>query len=140
MGSGTLTGYRTQQVLTAAGVTMRELDWWLRQRVVSSSLAEAEGSGSSRRFSFVDVVVVRFVAFARRRGIELHSPIVTQGIEGLRAAAPADLASGVLVIYDGRGEVVGAFEAADVATECAVNGVSVLIVPLDEIAAGLGTA
>lgn len=138
MGATTLNGYRTPQVLRAAGVTMRELDWWLRRRVVVASLAEAEGSGSARRFSFVDVVVVRFVAHLRRRGVELHSPIITQGIEAIRSAPPASLADSVLVINGGAAAVVDAFEAADRALEAAMNGEDLMLVPVDRFAAGLG--
>lgn len=54
--------YTAPELAQAVGVTYRQLDYWIRTGMLTSSIRNAEGSGSSRMFSvddYVDLLVVK---------------------------------------------------------------------------------
>lgn len=54
-------GFRTSEVVKLTGLTPRQLDHWDRTGLFRPSLAHAEGRGSARFYSFLDVVQLRVV-------------------------------------------------------------------------------
>lgn len=54
-------GFRTCEVVKLTGLTRRQLDYWDRAGMFKPSLAQAEGRGSARFYSFLDVVQLRAV-------------------------------------------------------------------------------
>lgn len=54
-------GFRTKEVVRLTGLSQRQLDYWDRTGMFKPSLAEAEGRGSARFYSFTDVVKLRLV-------------------------------------------------------------------------------
>lgn len=60
------------EVCDAAGITYRQLDYWIRRGYVSPSVQDAEGPGSLRLFSAADLEDVRKVAATLRRSRELR--------------------------------------------------------------------
>jgi len=54
-------GFRTSEVAKLTGLTLRQLDHWDRTGLFRPSLAHAEGRGSARFYSFLDVVQLRVV-------------------------------------------------------------------------------
>ena len=54
-------GFRTSEVAKLTGLTPRQLDHWDRTGLFRPSLAQAEGRGSARFYSFLDVVQLRVV-------------------------------------------------------------------------------
>ena len=49
-------GYRGPQVCKIVGISYRQLDYWARTDLVRPSLADAQGSGTQRRYSYRDLV------------------------------------------------------------------------------------
>jgi DNA-binding transcriptional MerR regulator len=64
---------RGPQVCRLAGVTYRKLDYWDRVGLVRPSIAEAKGSGSSRRYSPRDVLLVAVIEELSKVGVSLQS-------------------------------------------------------------------
>jgi DNA-binding transcriptional MerR regulator len=52
-----------------AKVPYASVDYWARTRLVVPSLAEANGTGTDRRYSFGDLVALRLVKELREQGI-----------------------------------------------------------------------
>ncbi|MFM8973748.1 MAG: MerR family transcriptional regulator [Actinomycetota bacterium] len=88
-------GYRGPQVCTIVGITYRQLDYWTRTGLIRPSVAEANGSGTQRRYSFRDLVECKVIKQMLDAGIELRS--ARKAIESLRAY-DKDLASARIVI------------------------------------------
>jgi DNA-binding transcriptional MerR regulator len=51
----------SHQIAEEAGCTYRQLDWWTRNEIIEPSIATANGSGSVRRWSDTDLVIVRVI-------------------------------------------------------------------------------
>lgn len=66
-------GYRTSEVAKLTGLTKRQLDHWDKTGLFSPSLAQAEGRGSARFYSFRDVVQLRVAKELRNAGVSLQS-------------------------------------------------------------------
>ena len=88
-------GFRGPQVCTIVGITYRQLDYWTRTGLVKPSVAEANGSGTQRRYGFRDIVECKVIKQMLDAGIELRS--ARKAIESLRAY-DKDLASARIVI------------------------------------------
>jgi DNA-binding transcriptional MerR regulator len=64
-------GYRAPQVCRIVGITYRQLDYWARTGLLRPSLAQAQGSGSQRRYSFSDIVQLKVVKRLLDAGMSL---------------------------------------------------------------------
>jgi DNA-binding transcriptional MerR regulator len=64
-------GFSTADVARLTGLTARQLDHWDRQGFLRPSLERARGYGSTRRYSFADVVRLRVAARLRAEGVGL---------------------------------------------------------------------
>jgi DNA-binding transcriptional MerR regulator len=89
MGQGTLfdsnvedLGYRGPVACKAAGITYRQLDYWARTSLVDPSLRSASGSGSTRLYSFQDILFLRVVKSLLDTGVSL--PNIRAAIQFLR--------------------------------------------------------
>lgn len=78
-------GYRTSEVSRLTGLTKRQLDHWDRTGLFSPSLAQAEGRGSARFYSFVDLVQLRIAKELRDAGVSLQG--LRKVVDYLREAA-----------------------------------------------------
>ncbi|MDH7578437.1 MAG: MerR family transcriptional regulator [Bacillota bacterium] len=76
-------GFRTSEVSRLTGLTPRQLDHWDRTGLLKPSLAGAAGKGSTRFYSFLDVVQLRVARELRAAGVSLQA--LRQVIEYLRA-------------------------------------------------------
>ena len=63
--------FSTAEVARLTGLTARQLDHWDRLGFLRPSLERASGYGSTRRYSFADVVRLRVAARLRSNGIGL---------------------------------------------------------------------
>jgi DNA-binding transcriptional MerR regulator len=63
--------FSTAEVARLTGLTARQLDHWDRKGFLRPSLERASGYGSSRRYSFADVVRLRVAARLRASGVGL---------------------------------------------------------------------
>lgn len=84
-------GYRGAIACSAAGISYRQLDYWARTGLVEPSIRTASGSGTSRLYSFRDILVLKIVKRLLDTGISLQN--VRSAVEHLRARGTNDLAT-----------------------------------------------
>jgi DNA-binding transcriptional MerR regulator len=78
------------------GITYRQLDYWARTDLIRPSLADAQGSGSRRRYSYRDLLELKLVKTLLDDGIKLEN---IRGAFGyLRDQLGDDLSTAKLVI------------------------------------------
>jgi DNA-binding transcriptional MerR regulator len=64
-------GYRAPQVCSLVGITYRQLDYWARTGLIKPSIQAAQGSGTQRRYSFIDIVQLKVVKKLLDAGMSL---------------------------------------------------------------------
>jgi DNA-binding transcriptional MerR regulator len=67
------TGYSGKAAADIVGITYRQLDYWARTDLVRPSLADAQGSGSRRRYSYRDLLELKAIKNLLDAGIKLES-------------------------------------------------------------------
>jgi DNA-binding transcriptional MerR regulator len=96
-------GFRSPQVCQIVGITYRQLDYWARTDLIRPSNADAHGSGTQRRYSYIDLVELKVIKSLLDAGISLKS--ARKAIAYLRENLGEDIASASLVL-DGSRSVV----------------------------------
>ncbi len=91
-------GYRGVTACSAVGISYRQLDYWARTGLVVPGVRDASGSGTSRLYSFRDLVVLKVVKRLLDAGVSLQN--IRKAIEALRSRGVEDLA-GITLISDG---------------------------------------
>ena len=86
-------GTRTAKVV---GITYRQLDYWARTDLIRPSLADAEGSGSRRKYSYNDLLELKAIKKLLDAGIKLEQ--VRKVFEYLREHVTTDIAAAHIVI------------------------------------------
>jgi DNA-binding transcriptional MerR regulator len=119
--NGTMSGYSTQEVADLVGVSYRQVDYWVRQGVLTP-LEDAHGSGTHRRWSDDDLVELRLVASLRRLGLTLSRIDTTLRLVRLYAGA------GALVLAVDRVEAVRDQDIAEAVRS--LGGVATVVVPM----------
>ena len=89
-------GFSGKKTAELVGITYRQLDYWARTDLVKPSLAEANGSGSRRRYSYADLLELKIIKSLIDAGIKLES--VRTAFDYLRDELGEDPASAQLVI------------------------------------------
>ena len=89
-------GFSGTQAAKIVGITYRQLDYWARTDLLRPSLAEADGSGSRRQYSYRDLLELRMIKTLLDAGIRLES--VRQVFTYLRDHVTSDIASAHIVI------------------------------------------
>ena len=90
------TGFSGSQAAKVVGISYRQLDYWARTDLIRPSLADAQGSGSRRRYSYQDLLELRVIKTLLNAGIKLES--VRRVFDYLRTHVTGDIASAHLVI------------------------------------------
>ena len=93
-------GYRGPQVCVIVGITYRQLDYWARTELLRPSLCDAQGSGSKRRYSYLDLVALKVIKNLLDAGVSLKT--ARKAIDYLRDHLGEDLANASLVIDETR--------------------------------------
>ena len=93
-------GKRTAEIVD---ITYRQLDYWARTDLVRPSMAEAEGSGSRRLYSYRDLLELKVIKALLDAGIRLEQ--VRKVFAYMRNSLGEDVASANLVI-DGSSSVL----------------------------------
>jgi DNA-binding transcriptional MerR regulator len=120
------TGFGGPEVCRIVGITYRQLDYWARTDLLRPSLADAQGSGTQRRYSFRDLVALKVIKSLIDGGLSLQT--ARKAIDYLRDHLGEDLASASLVI-EGSSSVLA--RTGDDIIDLVRNGQGVLnIVPL----------
>ena len=65
-------GYSGKKAAEIVGITYRQLDYWARTDLVRPSLADANGSGTRRRYSYRDLLELKVVKSLLDAGIRLE--------------------------------------------------------------------
>jgi DNA-binding transcriptional MerR regulator len=81
-------GIRGPQACRLAGITYRKLDYWDRAGLVSPSIGAARGSGSSRRYSPRDVLLLALVERFTQLGLTLQA--IRRHFPDVASAIPED--------------------------------------------------
>jgi DNA-binding transcriptional MerR regulator len=89
-------GYSGRRAAEIVGITYRQLDYWARTDLVRPSLADANGSGSRRRYSYRDLLELKVVKSLLDAGIRLES--VRDAFHYLREHLGEEIATVNLVI------------------------------------------
>ena len=92
------TGYRGPTACHAAGITYRQLDYWARTGLVEPSVRGATGSGTSRLYSFRDILILKVIKRLIDAGISLNQ--IRTAIDHLRARGVDDITE-VTLMSDG---------------------------------------
>ena len=92
-------GFRGPQVCTIVGITYRQLDYWARTDLLRPSISEARGSGTQRRYSYLDLLQLKVIKRLLDAGIDLR--YARKAIDCLRSSGE-DVATANLVIEEGR--------------------------------------
>ena len=90
------TGFSGKRTSELVGITYRQLDYWARTDLVRPSLADANGSGSRRSYSYRDLLELKVIKSLLDAGIRLES--VREAFTYLRENLGEDIASVNLVI------------------------------------------
>ncbi len=93
-------GYGGKQAAEIVGITYRQLDYWARTELVRPSLADAQGSGSRRKYSYRDLLELKVVKSLLDAGISLK--LVRDVFTYLRDHLDGDIATANLVISGDR--------------------------------------
>lgn len=93
-------GYRGPQVCAIVGITYRQLDYWARTELLRPSLSDAQGSGSKRSYSYLDLVALKVIKNLLDAGVSLKT--ARKAIDYLRDHLGEDLATASLVIDENR--------------------------------------
>ena len=89
-------GFSGRKAAEIVGITYRQLDYWARTDLVRPSLADANGSGSRRQYSYRDLLELKVVKSLLDAGIRLES--VREAFTYLREHLGEDIVTANLVI------------------------------------------
>jgi DNA-binding transcriptional MerR regulator len=103
MTSGSDDGFSGKQTAEIVGITYRQLDYWARTDLVRPSIADAQGSGSRRQYSYRNLLELKAIKTLLDAGIKLES--VREVFRYLRENLGEDVTTVNLVI-SGKGSVL----------------------------------
>jgi len=95
--------FSTAEAARLTGLSTRQLHHWDRQGFLGPSVARASGYGSTRRYSFADIVRLRVGARLRNAGVGLQRiRRCAEALARLEPDGPADLAQARLLVVGNR--------------------------------------
>ncbi|MCP3857126.1 MAG: MerR family transcriptional regulator [Actinomycetia bacterium] len=97
-------GFSGKRAAEIAGITYRQLDYWARTNLVGPSIAEAQGSGSRRQYSYRDLLELKVIKSLLDAGLRLES--VREVFRYLRDQLGEDIVTANLVISGSRSVLV----------------------------------
>ncbi len=96
-------GFSGRKTAEIVGISYRQLDYWARTDLVRPSLADAQGSGTRRRYSYRDLLELKVIKQLLDAGLKLES--VREVFSYLRESLGEDVTTANLVI-NGKNSVV----------------------------------
>ena len=88
-------GFRGPQVCKIVGITYRQLDYWARTDLLRPSMADAQGSGSQRLYSYHDVLCLKVIKKFLDAGLAL--PAARRAVECLRESGDGHAAANIVL-------------------------------------------
>ena len=92
-------GFSGKRAALVVGITYRQLDYWARTDLVRPSLADANGSGTRRKYSYRDLLELKIIKNLLDAGIRLES--VRLAFTELRQRVGLDIASPRILVISG---------------------------------------
>ena len=74
--------YNTNEVAHMSGFSVRQIAYWAKQGIIVPSVQKAHGSGTRRRYSFDDLLQLRFIRQLRKHGWSVQK--IREAINKLR--------------------------------------------------------
>jgi DNA-binding transcriptional MerR regulator len=65
--------FSTGEAVRISGVSFRNIDYWARTKFIVPSIAEAQGTGTERRYLFSDLLALRVARELREAGVSTQS-------------------------------------------------------------------
>ena len=65
--------FSTGDAVRITGVSFRNIDYWARTKFIVPSIADANGTGTERKYSFSDLVALRVARELREAGVSTQS-------------------------------------------------------------------
>jgi len=93
------TGFSGTRTAEIVGITYRQLDYWARTDLVRPSMADANGSGTRRKYSYRDLLELKIIKQLLDAGIKLET--VREVFSNLREHVGEDITSANIVIDGG---------------------------------------
>ncbi|MEE9585166.1 MAG: MerR family transcriptional regulator, partial [Candidatus Brocadiales bacterium] len=81
-----MANFNTKAVCNVIGITPRQVQYWDETSFINPSIRQATGHGSSRLYSFLDLVQMRVAKALLDGGVSLQK--IRKSLEFLRAHAP----------------------------------------------------
>ncbi|MFM8625614.1 MAG: MerR family transcriptional regulator [Actinomycetota bacterium] len=88
--------YSGTQAARIAGISYRRLDYWARTDLVRPTAADAQGSGSRRRYTYRDLLELRVIKNLLDAGIKLES--IRKVFAYMREHVTSDISAAHIVI------------------------------------------
>ncbi len=66
------TGFKSKSVAKMLGISLRQLDYWVRTDLIKSSILSSEGRGSTRVYSFLDLIQINTVKALLAGGMSIQ--------------------------------------------------------------------
>lgn len=103
--------YTTSEVAQITGFSMRQLDYWAQQGILKPGIQQSHGPGTRRRYSFDDIIQLRFIRQIKQRGWSTQK--IREALVQLRAVLqnPDPLKSAVLI--DGKRTILAICKTSD---------------------------
>ena len=89
-------GFSAKRAAEIAGISYRQLDYWAREQLLRPSVAQAEGSGTRRCYSYGDLLELRVIKRLRDAGISLKK--IRSVFQYIRHELEIEVAAARLVI------------------------------------------
>ncbi len=120
--------FSSLQAIQIVNISYRQLDYWTRTGLVTSTAQEAVGSGSRRRYSYRDLLELKLIKRLLDEGISLKR--VRQVFSYVRDELGEDLASADLVI---RGQQSLLVRSDEQLLDALRQGQGALYLPMDDL-------
>ncbi|MXW42308.1 MAG: MerR family transcriptional regulator [Acidimicrobiia bacterium] len=120
--------FSSVQTIAIVGITYRQLDYWTRTGLVTSTAQKAIGSGSRRRYSYRDLLELKLIKRLMDEGIGLQR--VREVFDYVRHELGEDLVSADLVIKGKKSLLVRTDEQL---LDALRQGQGALYLPMDDL-------
>lgn len=124
-------GYSGKRAAEIVGISYRQLDYWARTGLVRPSVSDVPGSGTSRRYSYRNLLELKLIKTLLDHGIKLES--IREAFSYLRDQLGEDIAASKLVIAGESAVLVrGSDELVDIVNRYQRQG-AVNLIALDGV-------
>jgi len=114
-------GFSGKRAAEIVNISYRQLDYWARTDLIRPSLADAQGSGSRRRYSYRDLIELKLVKMLLDAGHRLEN--IREAFQYIRDQLGEDISSSKLVLAGNSAVLVRDDDLVDVFAQYKGQGV-----------------